>query len=602
MLAMEVERRLQLNHVENVDQCQGDESHVITSEADETLVKDAVECSASNYDTSAAVDSLLDDNVSTLKEDEKRKESEKDRDENEEADAKTDRDFENMLTPEKPQDIEGDTKAKSVEIPQLSLNIDSNFNTFDADILSPSFSLHSSPSLGALDESRNQSLYFTPMSGRESFSPRPRQDGHFPSPRLIRSNSYTLDKPSPLLLKHMEINGIPIGSNDSPMKSPMSLNEFRKNQNSTPSNIPRKSLGGNVKQVKTSNNLQIPTTRMSLAANTKLSSLSSNSSLNATFLSSSKTSSKSSASKTTKVQNGVQNRKQSNNQTDGFKSKEAVLRSIYGSVKTSKVQNSGKKVNGSTASLTSNKSIHIQPPSVASISQNVANGNLNGRNIGEVLSIIEKQHADHMKALLKRQKEEQKRMQEEFLRQQEELLKMISNLVLKKGEKQSTPNGGVITPNSNGIKKSNEKMLIEEVTSDVPVTFDTNGNRLNRFTPPENSKCIRRLLYDDNKLVPSEIDIDKSSLSSLSTSTIASEHFETYTVNEVQAIITIQAYAKGYLVRRLMKTARVKEIKKTHYDTLALLLDICEEKNENESKSDVEFKFHLLQQVKYANM
>lgn len=584
MLAMEVERRLQLKCTESVEQCKTDGSHV--SDADETLVKDAVECSVSNYDTSAAVESLLDDNISTLKEDDERKESEKD----EEAEAKTDRDYENMLTPEKPHESEIEPNTKPVEIPQLSLNIDSNFNTYDEDNLSPSFSLHSSPSLGALDESRNQSLYFTPMSSREAFSPRPRQELHLPSPRLIRSNSYTLDKPSPLLLKHMEINGIPIDSHDSSMKSPMSLNEFRKNQSSTPSNIPRKSLGGNVKQLKTTQYLQIPTNRMSLGPNTKLSSLSSNASSNATIaVPSSKSSIKSSASKSTQVQNGVQSRKKSNNQTTSIKSKETVLRSIYGSVKPAKVQNSVKKVN---------RSAHIQPPSVESISQNVANGNLNGRNIGEVLSIIEKQHADHMKALLKRQHEEQRRMQEEFSRQQDELLKMISNLVLKKGEKQSTPNGRVITPNSNGTKKSNEKMLIEEVNNEVPVIYDANGNRVNRFTPPENSKCIRRLLYDDNKLVRSEIDIDKSSLSSLSISTLASEQIEAYSIEEVQAVITIQAYARGYLTRRLMKTSRVKEIKKTHYDTLALLLDICEEKTENESKSDVEFKFHLLQQVK----
>lgn len=587
MLAMEVERRLRLKHVENIDQ--NDISNIGTSDVDETLVK---ECSMSNNDTSAAVESLLDDNVLTMKADEKKEEED-------EQFTKTEVDYANMPTPDKSKEMETDTKSKALNIPQLSLTIDLNSNAYEADNLSPSFSLHSSPSLGALDESRNQSLYFTPMSGRESFSPRPHIDGGQSSPRLIRSNSYTLEKPSPMLLKHMEINGIPIGSS-SPMKSPMALNEFRKNQ-STPSNIPRVSLGGyfgTTKQLKPnnlfkSNTSVAPMNRLSISGSKQ--SVSPNTSINATLVTSSKNSVKSNTTKPNKTQNALKNRKQPN-QSSCFKNNETILRSIYTAVKPSKVHNSAKKVKTSTTSSNPNGNAYIQPPIVQSNPQTVTNANLNGQTFSEVLATIEKQHADQMRALVERQQEEQQRMHAEFLRQQEELMKMISTLVMKKSEKHS-PANGMAMPNANVARKSNEKMLIEEVNNEMPITYDANGNRINRFTPPENSKCIRRLNYDENKHIGTEIDNDNSSLSSLSTFTINSEKSEAYSAEELQAVIIIQAYARGYLTRRLFGTARVKEIKKTHYDTLVLLLDICEEKSENESKSDIEFKMQLLQQV-----
>lgn len=581
MRAMDVERRLASK---KLHQTQFDVSHTATSDVDETLVKCAIEYSVSNYDTSAAVDSLLDDNVSTLKEDEL---------------VKTDRDFEQMPTPEKPKDDDIDAKPKSSDIAPLFLNIDTNLNAYDAENLSPSFSLHSSPSLGALNESRNQSLYFTPMSGREAFSPSSSHGSQFPAPRLIRSNSYTLDKPSPMLLKHMEINGIHPGSTSSPLKSPMSLNEFRKNQNNNnnaSSSIPRRSLGGNAKQLKPNHHLQV-SLQKTPTGNNKLSPSMSNNSMNSTIISSNKSATKSSATKTTKG-NTTSNTKQSN-PISGMKNKEAVLRSIYGPSKPNKVQFSAKKVNGSAATTNVTKNSPKPTHQADPISLNTINGSLNAQNYGDILTMIEKQHAAQMEAMLKRQQEEQKRMHDEFLRQQEELLKTISCLVLKGGGKQSTPNQ-TAEKSADVSKKSIEKLLIDEVSNEVSVIFDANGNRVNRFTPPENSKCIRRLYYDENKLVASGIETDKSSLSSLSSSTSTSEQFEKFTTEEVRAASIIVAYTKGYLTRRLFRTSKVKDIRKTHYDTLVLLMDMCDETNENETKTDIELKFHLLQQVKYS--
>ncbi|XP_055304526.1 centriolar coiled-coil protein of 110 kDa isoform X2 [Sitodiplosis mosellana] len=588
-LAMEVERRLRLRREQKFEVSS---TELAASDIDETLVKGVVECSVSNYDTSAAVDSLLDDNISTLKDDIVGKM-------NEAVEAtstiETANEEEAMV-----QELQSD--RKSLNIVPLSLTIDANLNTFNTDMISPSFSLHSSPSLGALDESRNQSLYFTPMSGRESFSPLP--NGQLSGARLIRSNSYTIEKPSPMLLQHMQANGINPGSNCSPLRNPMSLNEFRKNRNNQ-MNTPRKLLQSfnavdspEVKEQKAKNNPTKTSAR-------KLMSQNSNASLNTTVVLSTQYSVKTSspmAMKTTKTTKSATKQKPTN-QSGVFKNRESILRSIYGTGKPSKVQVSAKKDNSTSTSLNSvkvsqnktvNKSQVIETASTRPM--NGANDNITPQNYQDILVMIENQHANQMKVLLQRQQEEQKRMQEEFFRQQEELLKKISDLVINRNEKQITPKATTETQPVVEAKKSNEKMLIEEVNNEVPVVFDTNGNRVNRFTP-DSSKCIRRLYYDDKKLIAD--DLNKSYPSSLST--VSSEPFEMYTIEEVRAASIITAYTRGYLTRRLFKSTKVQNIVKTIRDTLLFILDLHYEGNENESPADIELKSHLIQQLASAS-
>lgn len=569
-MAIEVEHRLRINRQQKHEKTEID----IASDIDETLVKDAtaIECSVSNNDTSAAVDSLLDDNVTTL---------------NENVVNEIEEAFEKMSTVS--EEILTNTNldiAKPSDIAKpLSLTIDPNFSTYNEDILSPCFSLHSSPSLGALDESRNQSLYFTPMSGRECYSPAP--SGQYPTARLIRSNSYTIEKPSAMLLKHMEANGISIGSVSSPFKSPMMLNELRKNR--SVNNSPRQLFG---------DSLQVNEQKSLIGVTKTAKSKFPNNSLNSTVVPSNQNSAKSSSSYVTKSTKPQILRSNQTSSGGMFKQRE-TWRSIY-EPKPTKAKESAKKVNGSAASMDSNRSISSPRPSIGneSISSVSSNGKINAKTYQDIFAMIEQKHEAQMKAMLQRQQEEQKRMQQEFLRQQEELLRKISVLVKNKEEKTVTPNG--MTDKLNGTnqkvdeesKKSNEKMLIEEVNNDVTVTVDTNGNRINRFTP-ESSKCIRRLYYDDNKLVANEL--NKSYPSSLST--ISSEPYEMYLDEEVKAATIITAYVRGYLTRRLFKTTKVGNIVKTIRDTLLFLLDMHYERNENESAADIELKSHLIQQV-----
>lgn len=614
-LAMEVERRLRLKHQQKYENPQID---VVVSEYDETLIKSAVDCSVSNYDTSAAIDSLLDDNVSTLKENL--------------ADTIKSA-FENMspvINDEKSVTTEQENPSKTKPLSLIiDPNFSTNFNAFNVDNVSPSFSLHSSPSMGALDDSRNQSLYFTPLSGRESFPSTP--SSLFPSSRLIRSNSFTIEKPSPMLLKHMEDNGIEIGSNSSPLKNPMFLkiNEFKPTQRNTPQKQLQTVDVKDSAQIKDQKKkLNASKVSLNKSANKSVSS-SSNTSLNSTVLASNQYSSKTSspyATKSVKKQKSVTKKGASKNGDSGvFKNSETILRSIYGTGKSTKKVNSSvssvstKKSNSSVESTngslngkhpvlsrTSTKT-SIEPISdnpIEPISSRSSNGNIGAGNFKDILAMIENQHEAQMQMLIQRQQEEQKRMQAEFQRQQNELLLKISNLIANKTEsKQQTPNESPsITEDA---KLTNEKMLIDEVNNDVTLSLDANGNRLRTRFTPENSKCMRRLYYDDKLALD---DLNKSFIDGPSSlSTVSSDPFvEEYTASEIAAATIIAAYIRGYLTRRLMKTAKVQNIVSTRRDSLLIALDMHYESKErakngtmteSETEADIELKSQLIQQV-----
>lgn len=572
MLAIEVERRIQMKREQTHNENHGSASNLAVSDIDDTVVKGTAECSSINNDTSAAVESLLDDNASTIKDD---------------ANDEIDQIFARM---EKADQIIETAKPKKINTVPLSLTIDSNFNAYNMDDLSPSFSLHSSPSLGALDDSRNQSLYFTPMSVRDSLTSTPSHTGHFSNARLVRSNSYTLDKPSPMLLKHMA-NGVCLGPSNSPLRSPMALNEFRKNKIITPSGIPRKpnkAVEGPTAQIKHNK----PTISVTKPGSSTRKLMSPIDSANSTLSTSSKL-----LNSTTKQikQNASNAKRKQSNQTGPFKNNESMLRSIYEPNKSTKVTTNIKKTN-----VTSNKKPIKPSGGDESILSNGSNGTMNAPDYGDIFAIIEQKHATEMKALLQRQQEEQRKMQDEFLRQQEDLLKKISNLVNSKNERLVTPNGDTQHSKSNTqlsdeAKKSNEKMLIEEVNNENPVIFDSNGNRINRFTP-ENSKCIRRLSYNDNNKLERD-DCNRSIPSSLSTLSSDQSDYSEYTAEEVKAVNTIAAHVRGYLTRRLFKTNNVQNIVKVLHDTLQILLDMHREKDKLQSKADIELKFHMIQQV-----
>lgn len=550
-MAIEIERRLSEKRKLKADATasfNASSAHV-SMNSDKTLVTGANERSPSNYDTSAAVESITEDSSRTI---------EGEITENGESNAEN-----SFMKKFGMLNIDG--------IKPLTLNVDVITQLdIPSEYLSPSFSLHSSPSLGALNDSKNQSLYFTPMSGRETISP---IHDDFRPGRLIRSNSYTLEKPSPMLLQHMEANGISVDKTKN-MSSGLAgavlvdKQKLNKLNYSLSSSTPRK-------QIKTSmfnetngreSKSRLPKTSSTIYSRKSISPVRN-------------------TVPTKELSLKVSVTKRKSPQPVVFKNTESILRSVYAPVINSvkKAESLKKHLNGSKSF---NTSVRTKSKSPADSSQQSVPDPNQYQNI---LKLIEEQHTAQMNALIQRQKEEQQRIQEEFQRQQESLLKEITEMVIqKKGIAGNDSHNQSIAKNIMNLSKANIHTPNDN-DSMFSASFDSNGNRIPRKTP-DSSKCIRRLDYDDFKQFADE----SKSLYSLNNS---NHNHSTHTEQEIKAATTIVAYARGYLTRRLFKTRKVEDVVKTIRDTLNFILDIHFENNTIETPADIELKTHLIQQV-----
>lgn len=462
-----------------------------------------------------------------------------------------------------------------------------------ADMLSPSFSLHSSPSMGALNETKNQTLYLTPYSVRDS----PEID--FNARKLIRSNSYTLDTPSPMLLKLMEANGI--NANESAPSKPIA--------SSQPSLCVKQKMPV-VKQAWMGTTTKIAVKRSPSMHDVKTNKIFETRKSISPALSV-RDQPKKNFTKTTKSTFLQQKSVSARNQ-------ESVLRSIYDANFSGRTATKPKKSFTVPVVVSGKSTARIERPA----QKPITSPEPNTVDVQKILKMIEEQHNAQMIALMERQREEQKQMQEEFGRQQEMLVKQISHLVLptmlSNGadvsaesilNKSNLPNNSMNSSkidSSAGGYDSNDN---EDSSMWASKSFDLNGNRLNRnrfnrkHPTPESVKCIRRLeYYDDIQMVSSDLcDSNKQpEHQHIETMPFSSDDEQLYRIqNDAATIIT--AYAKGYLTRRLFKTVKVQNIVKTIKDTLLFILDIhFENPIENDSPADLKLKTHLIQQVSTA--
>lgn len=518
-------------------------------DSDKTLVTGANERSPLNYDTSAAIESITEDSYRTIQ-----------GEITESGDTVGEPNAENSF-------MKKFGRLNNDGIKPLTLNVDAITQLdIPSEYLSPSFSLHSSPSMGALNDSKNQSLYFTPMSGRETISPIP--DDLRPG-GLIRSNSYTLDKPSPMLLQHMKANGISVDKSISMFSDRcgavlVDKKKLNKLNYSLSSSTPRKKINTSMfnETSERESKSKLPKTSLTINVRKSISPVRNTDTTKEMSL-------KVSAMKRKSPQSGV------------FKNSESILRSVYAPVINSvkKSESRKKHLNGSKSLNTSARA--KSKSSADSLQQSVSDPN----QYQHILKLIEEQHTAQMNALIQRQKEEQQRIQEEFQRQQESLLKQISEMVIQK----KGVTGGNDSHNQSPAKSIMNLSKANDHESVFSASFDSNGNRILRKTP-DSSKCIRRLYYDDFKQFADE---------SRNTYSMNDSHHihSMYTEKEIKAAITIAAYARGYLIRRLFKTRKVEDIVKTIRDTLNFILDIHFENDTIETQADVELKTHLIQQV-----
>lgn len=476
------------------------------------------------------------------------------------------------------------TKFEANDSPR-SLHLDINSITTTSavsNMLSPSFSLHSSPSLGALNDTKNQTLYLTPYSVRDS------PEADFNSRKLIRSNSYTLDTPSPMLLKLMEANGIN-DNNTVPPKTTASSQPSLGIKEKMPA-VKQAWAGGATKiAVKKSPSLSDVKSTKVITARKSISPASSAREQPKRDLS--------------KPKAGLLQRR-----TASVRNQESVLRSIYDSGLNSRFTTKPKKSSPTSAAASGKLTARIE-----NVAQKpVAAPEPNAVDFQKVLKMIEEQHNAQMNALIERQREEQKRMHEEFARQQEMLVKQISNLVLPASNSadDSVPSN-LSKPNSQNNSSNSTKCATGYDSADTDdisanVSRDHNGNQLSRSRiyrkqpTPESLKCMRRLVYyDDNKMVSDDLsDSSKQHQQHPEIALSTSNEAELFRIQNDAAII-ITAYAKGFLTRRLFKTVKIQNIVKTIKDTLLFILDIhFENPIANDSPADLKLKTHLIQQVR----
>lgn len=232
-------------------------------------------------------------------------------------------------------------------------------------------------------------------------------------PRLVRSNSYTLDCPSEMFIKHMESKGIDLGSE----WSDVSFN--------TTATTPIDSANGNLANAEGEKDNQPHFSRRSTPERRPILSK----------CNSAKSHSSSSSSSITHVNDAklktlTQNKK--NNKTvckkSEISSREEALRRIY----SPEVRNSRPKPRSQQMCIISKPISSPKLPKNSVQSSDVlskpSKSSVNEYN--RLLQMVEERYGRQMNELLRRQQEEQTRLQQEFCQQQQLLSMQISNMML----------------------------------------------------------------------------------------------------------------------------------------------------------------------------
>lgn len=262
---------------------------------------------------------------------------------------------------------------EEVEPLRLSFDIDSTApNTNRIRISSSRMSICGTPPKDGSDDNLDQSIYFTPSSRISS-----PENGPDNPEQLIRSNSYTIDDPSPMLIKHIKTIGI---SFDNQSNGDSNVDQSAASETDTLVDDSTNSIDR-----QQSNKTPSPSPKKSTAWMHNMSA---------------------------KINEPPsKSPKQSRNSSDGQRSPHKAAKS-----RSSRFRSPAGTTMGSPSSTSSSA-----PP----VEYN------------RILKLIEDQHANQVNELLWRQQEERKRMQLEFQLQQDELLQKIVDLVEHKTNPQN---------------------------------------------------------------------------------------------------------------------------------------------------------------------
>ncbi|XP_062537535.1 uncharacterized protein LOC134205885 isoform X2 [Armigeres subalbatus] len=412
-------------------------------------------------------------------------------------------------------------------------------------------------------------------------------DDESPKPRMIRSNSYTLDSPSPLLMKHMHNQSLNI-------KCSSSMGEIE--IGGVKSHVKKLDFGGGGEQIKSSS-------KISSSAKPK-------------WVSTKKVSPKP-MSPVKKHKSPYQS---SGKLVVGCKKKAKPVNTPPSKIVDSC---STKQRERSQESPIKKHRTPLEQTPLSDCQQRILD--------------MQAEHERRVKELLGRQEEEQRKLQESFRQQQEELMKMLPMPLMNQihtstplltspdesvvdQEEAAKPSFRSLNISSKDFANNNESQssighpssthtFVSSDASRTSLEFE-NSDDLYR-TCENNAVSARSSLGDANgntqfndvrsyleTIGRSLQDDDLKQLSILDTIEKPSNK---QTLIRHNAASLINAYARGYLTRRLFQTEHVQKMVQVIRDTLLFVLDLHHEKRHPvRSPADLQLKRTLLQQLTSA--
>uniref|UniRef100_A0A1Q3FFK9 Uncharacterized protein n=1 Tax=Culex tarsalis TaxID=7177 RepID=A0A1Q3FFK9_CULTA len=443
-----------------------------------------------------------------------------------------------------------------------------------------SFTLEApSPGLGSLPH------FGSPVHEPTKAPAEPDSSDESPRPRLIRSNSYTLESPSPLLMRHLQNESLNI-------KMSTSMGEIRREE---PLAVPK----SHVKRLEFEGDAerhQPPARKKSPKGATGG---------KAKWV-------------TTKKVGAIQS------VTPPVKK----LKSPYESASATKLKTFGKRSGKPAREAAPDSALEIKPKS----SPTPATSDCQLR-----IQQIQTEHQLRMAALMKRQEEEQLALQERFRRQQEELMTMLPasgsasavSAVLHEIHTSTplptSPNESAVEDDADpaaalqSFRKLNisakqfthsnqSQSSIDNLSSSQTLLFSSNASRAS--SDFEDSNELFKTCNNETN------DINGNGIRSYAATISSTLHdrdlrelvefdraLEPDDLAKHQAASVINAYARGYLTRRLFQTERVQKVIQVIRDTLLFILDLHHESTARQqirSPADLQLKRTLLHQLTSA--
>ncbi|XP_046484063.1 uncharacterized protein [Neodiprion pinetum] len=218
---------------------------------------------------------------------------------------------------------------------------------------------------------------------------------------------------------------------------------------------------------------------------------------------------------------------------------------------------------------------------------------------------IQRKHEEQMAELIAKQQREQKNMQREFEKQQALLLgqikKTFPGILIPPTAEEETPE--VLKPVLNTTKEDDDTYSLDKNNPPLPkcpldYIYPLNGHCETIISSSNNTSTHPKVDTSENKglesneLLSKNIDAPSSIHRSKNTAdkclNVSRQLFPLdsntvhvpipvnvhYTAKHIKAATIINAYARGYLVRRLMNTERVVDLKNTYKEALHCMLKL----------------------------